>query len=163
MHGQNHIRLITTTNVILSVHSSQCYDTSYSLHIWLILKGWHRRAFRPLILFNCHNASCSVRGYHVIYRSVQHCATFGLISVAATTFIREDNSTDKITTAFGLSLLSCTYRSFRGPFDTELVYMTFPTYVCVFLDCCICIVLDQFADNTSVMLVPFCETSRLFG
>jgi len=37
-----------------------------------------------------------VRGYQVvIYRSVQHCATFGHISVAATTFIREDNTTDE--------------------------------------------------------------------
>ena len=66
-------------------------------------------------------------------------------------------------TAFRLSFLSCTHRWFRGLFDTELVYVTLPTCVFVFLNCYMCIVLDHFVDNTSVMLVTFCETSRSFG
>jgi hypothetical protein len=66
-------------------------------------------------------------------------------------------------TAYRPSVLPCAHTLFRGPFDTELVYVTLPTYVYVFLNCYMCIVLDHFADNTSVMLGTFCETSPSFG
>ena len=38
-----------SANIILSVPSSERYDTAYSLHISFLLKGWHHRAFQRLI------------------------------------------------------------------------------------------------------------------